>query len=396
MAGIAELNSYRKENGEKKLNDLLDSYVIISEKITGSNFYVQREGSKKFYYRRDDNRWIGIIDRTVSSLYEKAIKFFEDSSIELPEKKRFGFEYFPNLSPGFVEYQKLPKNNLILNRILEKDSYGKTQKVIEDSDSLLEWADLLQVSTVPVLFEGYLEDSQKEKLKAILDSDFSFNSIMESIGKEDKPFLSDERIDSLVFKFIDPMTEKITRLKMSDLKERKDSSEERRGTVDAVSIFILDLLQFIEEKGLDTWEITGLRSEEKYLNLICLIYNDYLKERSNSIEGMNFQTKDFGKSPEFQLNPSFIKNAEALKNIEKNETNKKILQIMLGSLRKKRDPELPNDVLTPMVIRDFNEIVNKIKVSTTNDGEGLLSFGEYLHQQMQNNKKKSNEGKNNS
>jgi hypothetical protein len=106
--------------------------------------------------------------------------------------------------------------------------------------------------------------------------------------------------------------------------------------------------------------------------------------------------KDFGKSPEFQLNPSFIKNPETLKNVEKNETNKKILQIMLGSLRKKRDPELPNDVLTPMVIRDFNEIVNKIKVSTTNDGEGLLSFGEYLHQQMQNNKKKSNEGKNNS
>jgi hypothetical protein len=176
---------------------------------------------------------------------------------------------------------------------------------------------------------------------------------------------------------------------MSDLKERKNSSEERRGTVDAVSIFILDLLQFIEEKGLDTWEITGLRNEEKYLNLVCLIYNDYLKERSNSIEGMNFQTKDFGKSPEFQLNPSFIKNPETLKNVEKNETNKKILQIMLGSLRKKRDPELPNDVLTPMVIRDFNEIVNKIKVSTTNDGEGLLSFGEYLHQQMQNNKKKS-------
>jgi len=382
MAGIAELKSYIKEHGESKFNDLLDSYLIVTEKVTGSNFYIQKDGSEVSYYRRDDGRKISIIDRTISKFYEKAISFFESLDLDFPERLRFGFEYFPNSSPGFVKYDKLPENGLILNRILEKDLYGKTQKVIEDHQQIKEWSQFFSVSQNPILFEGYLTDESKERLKAMVENDFSFSNIMESIGSEvKKPFLSEERIDSLVFKFIDPMSEKITRLKMSDLKEEKDSSEKRRGTVDAVSIFLLDLIQFIEEKDLDSWEISGMTEDEKYLNLVGSIFKDYVKARKNSIEGMDFNTKEFAKNPDFQLNAKFIKDPQVL-GILGNETNDKIFQIMLSSLRKKRDPELPNDVLTPMVIRDFNKIVNKIKDATSNEGEGLLSFGEYLHKKM--------------
>jgi hypothetical protein len=49
-------------------------------------------------------------------------------------------------------------------------------------------------------------------------------------------------------------------------------------------------------------------------------------------------------------------------------------------LRKKRDPERTNDVLTPMIIKDFNKLIDKIKeISEKKETSEFKTFGDYLN-----------------
>ena len=52
---------------------------------------------------------------------------------------------------------------------------------------------------------------------------------------------------------------------------------------------------------------------------------------------------------------------------------------MLNCLRKKRDAERTNDVLTPIVIKDFNKLIDKIKeISEKKETSEFKTFGDYL------------------
>jgi hypothetical protein len=105
-----------------------------------------------------------------------------------------------------------------------------------------------------------------------------------------------------------------------------------------------------------------------------------MEAKEGDLQGLDFETRDFAKAVEYSLNTELIPNEKTREIVSRSVNNSKIFQIMLNSLRKKRDPERTNDVLTPMIIKDFNKLIDKIKeISEKKETSEFKTFGDYLH-----------------
>ena len=399
-SNIPEIDKIYRERGESFIRDLFDSYIIVSEKINASDFYVTRKGHQLSYLKKGEEP-INLVDRTLALFYEKGIGHFEklpsDVKSQLPEDWVFGFDYFPG--EGSI-YGMVPASGLILSRILVKNqSSGRTVKTIEDPRVISEWAKKLQVQENPPLFAGKLDDSRKRKileflavpkneLQEILGTDSFFKYLFNILDPKDyylyRPLLSKDEsaiFDSIIFKFIKPGEERVVTTKLVDpyMKSLYAKEKVQRRTVDSVSILLLDLLEFLESNGFKPEMAIGEFPDEKYLSLVCSIYNDYMEKKEKDLQGLDFETREFAKSAEHSLNLSMVPNEKTKEIASRTSNNEKILQIILNCLRKKRDPERTNDILTPTVIKDFNRLIDKIKqVSERKETSEFKTFGDYL------------------
>jgi hypothetical protein len=401
IGNIPELDKLYRERGQTFLQDLFDSYVIVSEKINASDFYVMRNGSSLSYFKKGEEK-INLIDRTLALFYEKGIQHFEDIpmdvKLQMPEDWLFGFDYFPGETSI---YGKVPPSGLILSRIMIKNPQNtRTLKTVEDPRVLSDWAQRLRVSENPPLFAGKLDDERKKKileflaipkdeLKEIIGTDSFFKYLFSILDPKGyyayRPLLADDDdtvFDSLIFKFVKPGGESIVTAKIVDpyMKSLYQKEASKKRSTDSVSILLLDLLEFLETHGIKPEMALGEFPDEKYLALVCSIYNDYMEKRESDLQGLNFETRDFAKNAEHSLNAEMIPNEKTREIVKKSSNNEKIFQILLNCLRKKRDPEKSNDVLTPLVIKDFNRLIDKIKeITNKTEVQDFKTFGDYLN-----------------
>ena len=104
----------------------------------------------------------------------------------MPFDWKFGFEYLGDNKTIDIEYDVLPKSNLILTHIqvLQPSNPNKIRKVIRDTKILNKWADKLDVNRPPVLFEGLLDSGQKDHLTQVLQTNVNeFEDIYENPDK---------------------------------------------------------------------------------------------------------------------------------------------------------------------------------------------------------------------
>lgn len=380
MSGINTLDSFYKKEGREKLESLLKNYVVIVEKFSACNFYLQRNGNEIYFYKKDDQNSISIIDRTVSKLYEKAISHFSNFEYsDFPENYRFGFEYFPNNTPGEIEYSSIPESHLVLTRVMIKNNAGKTSKIIDDNKILEHWSNVLNVSYNSPVFSGELTDQQQRAIvEMTINSSENLKDEFLSLFESHNPPAISEDFDSYIFKIVTPGS--VKKFKFVDTSKsivEKSSQEARRGTVDSVSILILDVLDYIEREGLPKM-IGGSNEDEKYVDLISQLFNSYMSKSEGRVAGMSFDKKDFAASPEFEINTDMIKNPTTLSYLEKSETNRTVFQILLNSFRKYRDIEMSNDVLTMEVLKDFNLRVDEIKSLIQKTSNDIKTFSEFV------------------
>jgi len=401
ISNIPELDKLYRERGESFLRDLFDSYVIISEKINASDFYVTRKGNSLLYFKKGEES-INLIDRTLALFYEKGIRHFENLSNEekaqIPEDWYFGFDYFPGETSI---YGKVPQSGLILSRILIKAPQTiRTVKTIEDPRVISEWAHKLKTQENPPLFAGKLDEERRQKLieflstpkdqlEEILGTDSFFKYLFSILDPKGyylyRPLLSGDDaavFDSIIFKFVKPGGDRIVTAKVVDpyMHSLYTKEKSKKGTVDSVSILLLDILEFLETNSLRPEMAIGEFPDEKYLNLICSLYNDYMVKKEPDLQGLDFETRDFAKAVEHSLNIDLIPNEKTKEIVSRSKNNEKIFQIMLNCLRRKRDPERTNDILTPLVIKDFNKLIDKIKeISEKKETSEFKTFGDYLN-----------------
>ena len=401
---MKELINVYQEKGEEFLDDLFNDYLIVTEKLAGSSFSFQKKDNTLQFFKGDSKKPISLIDRTLMVYYEKPIQFISDIPAEIlttvPNNWRFCFQYFVNNKPTNIEYERLPHNSLVLTHIIVKDERGKTAKIIEDPRVLKDWATKFHVTPMQPIFYGKLNSGQKDKIKDFLS--VPIEDQMEMFGTSSfakylikgvlNPSLNSTMlhndllnpIDSIVFKFYGDDGQSTVSAKMIDpytssLMKEKEPVDLRRAPADINEIVLLDILAFLEERGLRRHDVLSATTEERYLELVSALFNDYVERRGEDLQKLDFQKAEFSKAEEFGLNLDLIKNEKTKKILGQSDVLKDLFKIMLGSLRKKRNPKKEGAIMTTSVIEDFNKMIDKIQKIAQEETDGeFKTFEDYL------------------
>lgn len=404
---MKELTNIYKEAGQQFVDDLFKDYLLVTEKLSGSSFSFERHGDQLRFFKGSNKQPINLVDRTLMMYYESAIQYIlnktESHIKDLPEYWRFCFQYFVNNQPGAIEYDNLPTNNLVLTHIQVRNAKGKIAKVIEDPRVLRDWASAFNVTPLIPIFSGYLKEEQKRKIREFLSTPkedqlevFGTSSFAKYLIDSLNPTIKqttlqndlNKPIDSIIFKFFKQGTNQIFTAKMIDpyteaLMKEKEPIDLRRAPADINEILLLDILAFIEERGLRGGELLTATPQERYLELVSNLFNDYVAKRGVDLQKLDIEKAEFAKGPEFDLNLDLIKNNRTREILQKSESLQNLYKIILGSLRKKRNPNRVGAVMTASVIEDFNKLVSKISDTINKETDGKFkTFGDYLNNKV--------------
>lgn len=401
MAGITHLREIYERKGEEFIKDLLSKYVIISEKLDGSAFSLKRENGVLTYYKKDEP--ITYMHRVLSKFYEPAIIHIEnqlaklnESNIELPDNLVIGFEYFPG--------RDKPLNNiLVLSYINRTDGAGNVTKAVHSRDVLENWAKAFSVAEPPILFQGTLNEDQKQSVLDFvytpyddLSTKFKSTSFTKYIVKAlspDKFALfesSNKQFESVVFRFYenenaDASTYYVTKLIdpaiTTQLLPAKAPAAKKSD--DYVWLIVSDIMNYIETisyPDLKSAKAEGQSYEERYVNLINEIYKKFISEFGNKYREIKIDTPEYLKKNEFDINTGLIKDVDIISLINQNQTFKEIYKIMLNVFRKKKE-KVSSTFFSSSMVSHLNSQIDKIQKALTNESifeDYFPTFGEYI------------------
>ena len=379
MAEIQTLREVFRKEGLQFVHKLFDNFVIISEKLNATRFCFERDKDGSLHFYKKDGK-ITSIDRTLSKIYEEPIHYIENLSKEILDKLpigfRFGFRYFNNATPIKIAYDKLPLNNLVLTDI--QNSKGK---IIDDINILNPISDLLLVDKPPIIWYGKLDEVQKTRLMEYLRTPedqlikrFKTDSFTKYIISILNPELkktslnsdTEKPIDSIMFKFIFENGKEIIYAKAVDpiIQQLNKTNEEEREPQDMYAIILSDIVEFIKINGLKKYALKESDSDKRFSELVCLIFNNYIKKYGYRYEGVELDPLSFSSLPEFSLNTGLISNLETRDLLKDSTINKNIFKIMMTAFSKPK--KKPVGLMTQTLVDDLKEISTKIKEKTEN------------------------------
>ncbi len=393
---LNNLKTYFEGANIADVDKLFNHKCIVTEKINGSSFHARRQGNDFAFYKSGSKDKMNVVDRTIVRYYENAIRHFrsvsQDVVEDMPFDWKFGFEYLADSKTLDVDYDLLPKSNLILTHIqvLQPSNPNKIRKVIRDTKVLNKWADKLGVAKPPVIFEGLLDSGQKDRLKQTLA--MSINEFEDMFEDEEKPsftrtiygifnenmkqsaLMNDLSKDGagFIINFHDGKNIQAYLLEKFNKKPRPE-----RKPSDMYQITILDIVEHLAQFDFASIQLTEEKPGYRYLELMSTIFNDYVQANATKYIGAKFDSADFSESPMFELNTKFINNEKTLTLVQ-DKILMELFKITLGSFRKKRHKETA--LINADLMQEINGIIEKIEnmvMAKTNEGD-VMNFKQYL------------------
>ena len=407
---MLSLQNILNTEGREFLENLLNKEVVVTEKLNAATLSMQKKQTSEMDLNRNltfykgtgvNKREITIADRVMTTFYLSGTTYLSNLSKliidRIPANWTFVFKYFPNHQPSFINYSVLPKNNLVLSCIITS---GGTK--MDDSEDLKSWAEMFDVPYQEPIFKGYLSEYQKERLRDYVEDgsnnkeSFSrfiitlLNPSMKGSMYQNDGFESP--IDGFVFKFISddgitkPMTAKLIDPFMSALISKNKS---KKGYSDNTDVLLSDFTIFMSNQDMDSIILTKKDDGERYLELFYRLFNRYIKYKKSQLEDFDVDTNDIVKESidaDFGVDIDKISNETTKKLLKDNPEFKSIFKTLLGSFKSKKDDNYKSIVMSPGVVRLFNEIVDKINSKTLSCEEtDNLSFDSYLNTIHKNN-----------
>lgn len=393
---LQNLKTYFEGAKTADVDKLFSNKCIVTEKINGSSFHVKRNGSDFSYYKSGSKDPMNVVDRTIVRYYENAIRHFKSVSAsaveDMPFDWKFGFEYVGDSKTIDIEYDVLPKSNLILTHIqvLQPSNPTKIRKVIRDNVVLQKWANLLEVAPPPVIFEGQLHSGQKDALKGMLS--MSINEFEQSFEDKNKPSFTrtvfgifnenmkqsalmndlSKDVAGFIVNFHDGKSLQTFKLE----KFNKKPSEDRKPS-DMYQITILDIVEHLTQFNFKDIKLTEEDADRRYLELMSEVFNNYIEKNATKYIGAKFDSADFSDSPMFELNHKFIQNEKTLTLVQ-DKILSELFKITLGSFRKKRNKE--TDLINADLMNNINSIIetiNSLIMAETSESD-VMNFNQYL------------------
>lgn len=394
MSQIKTLQNIYQTEGLKFILDLFNQHVIISEKICGTRFSFKKLEDSTFEFYKKDGK-ITQIDMLLNSTFDEPINYIlslsdEQKSAILP-LYTYGLRIIER-EPIFVIYDNTPINSLILT-----DVKNPTDKIIDDVNVLNKIAKNLDVENPPIIFSGKLDDAQKQNISNYLklsEQDilikFGDNSFTRYIISVLNPALNttaaktsiDLPIDSIIFKFIDLNKRTSILAKLVDPSVAQITTEynEKKEIKDLYGIILGDIVEFILQKNLDLYKLKRVLEEERYLEIIYFIFNNYIHLNKNKYAGLNSISIP-SVAKKFNVNSDLIF-SDKTKELIKEEINKDILKIFISAFLKikYKTSETVSQSLIDNIKRVKEKINLRISKKEINESSETLTFEEFIQQ----------------
>lgn len=395
MAGIIHLSDIYSKKGKEFLENLFSSSLVVTEKADGSAIFFQKTDNELLFFKRDDRKPLSRLDRTLMKFYEKPISYLSKFSNEkMPSNYRFGFEYFQNTQPVSIAYERLPKNNLVLTHIKIVDVSGKTINVIDDEKELSKWAKIFDVEGPYIIFNGKLDNKQKDSIYDFLNTPFdelvrrfrtdSFTRYIVSILNPSlkNTALSygiENPIEGLVFKFknadflakvVDPVFTDAAKTKAKERIERTENN-------DQYAIIMSSFISWLNSNNLvNNIVVDGSDKDEKYIDLVTKLTVYYINDNTKFLSGVEIEVPDFAKQDEFRLNLDMINNKDINKFIRANQNYEPIFRMFLSGFKQLRVKK--TNLIDDNLKRNINAVVTLLNNRVQTINENFLSFDEWL------------------
>ncbi len=399
MSKLITLNSTSKDS---LLNDIFNEEILVYEDIQASKIWVNWNG-KEFIIKPKSmsSDQLNLVDLAIQKYYNPAINYFNslDERVRglMSKKWFFCFEYFPDNSPANIEYQKTPKNNLVLTNIWKS---GKYECKI---DELEEYSRLLDVECLPVIFQGKLSESMKEGIKYFLNTSesdleyvfgeqsfsFFFYKILNP-NSENSFLMNDGEFQKNVQKIVIRVNDKDTTFEVLNPLYQRISGENSTEYTDVYTLILLNFLNFCQSIDLEEIVIKGNRRDESYIYLISKLYNIYISDVKDDLLNFEFSIPEFFNKEKFKINTELIKNKVTKDLIEESEKLEYIYKVILGSFNKKKKKAI--GIFTDNTVIVFNKFVDEIDTKIDNHlnklreiqitNSGLLDFGDFFEIQF--------------
>lgn len=394
MSKLMKLNEIQDET---ILNDIFKSEIIIVEDIQGSKIYVNWDG-KDFTIKSKSlsSEPINMIDLAMQNYYNLATDFFNklDGRVKglLNKKWWFGMEYFPDNQPANIEYNRIPKNNLVLTSICKGNKFDYTM------DELEEYSRLFNVDPIPVIFKGKLNEKVIEAIKYFLNTSetdleyvFGEKSFAYFFYKILNPqtqnsFLMDDDFQKNVEKLIIRIDGKDVSFEILNPLYKRISDANSTDFVEIYTLILVNFLNFCQSIDFDQIKVKGNKRDEVYIYLICKLFNIYMSEVKEDILNFEFTVPEFFDKDKFRINTELIPNKLTKQFISEDRKFEYIFKVILGSFNKKR--KKPIGVFTDGTIIIFNGFVQKLqdkideflnkKSEIELTRSGLLDFGDFF------------------
>jgi len=394
MSKLITLNGM---NNEEILNDLFSDEIFVYEDVQGSKIWVNWNG-KEFEIRPKSisSDPINLIDLAMQNYYNPALNYLNslDERVKslLNRKWWFCFEYFPDNQPANIEYNRVPKNQLVLSSI---NKSGRYEFLIDELD---EYARLLEVDVIPVIYQGILTESMKEAIKYFIhtseedleyifgEKSFAFFFYKVLNPKIDNSFLMDDDFQKNIEKLIIRSKTKDISFEILNPLYKRISEENNTEFVEIYTLILINFLNFCQSINLEDIKLKGDKKDDIYLYLISKLFNFYVSELKQDLLDFDFVVPEFFDKDKFKINVELIKNKLTKDYIQENEKLEYIFKVVLGSFNKRR--KKPIGIFTENSVKLFNKFVDDIdnyiskylnKLHEIELGRaGLLDFGDFF------------------
>lgn len=364
---INRLEELYRERGREFIDKLLSGNLIITEQTDASAFSVERRDDGLHFYKKESDRPIGEIDRTLVKFYEwpisKIERLGEKVHAQMPEGWRFGMEYTSGDNP-----------RMNLTHIQVRNKSGHVVRTMHEKSTLDGWAKTLRVFGPRILFEGVIGQEAKAKILDWLYDErpkHGFSSfLLEAVtGKKHEPkqivirFLGDD--DTHLAKVLDTIMESLPVGKKIDRN-------------DTYNLTVLDFMNFLSDRGISRYAPAGRTFDQRYVTYMCRAFNDFVNSgKAEAYRNVDFGEPEFMRKPEFDVNLDKIPDPQTRKTLE-NAQMRRLFKIIIAAMRKQK--KKPSGVLTKEVLTHFNAIVDQIKnrvAPVLAEAEDLPSFSEF-------------------
>lgn len=401
---MLSLQNILSSEGQEFLDNLLNKEVIVNEKLNAATLSFKKKQTSEmdlnrkltFYKGSGSNKKeITIADKVMTTFFSNGMTYLSNLSKliidKIPANWTFVCRYFPSHQPSFINYSVLPKNNLVLSCIITS---GGTK--IDDVDDLRSWAEMFDIAYQEPVFKGYLTQYQKEKLMDYLKGNTSSKesfarfiitmlnpSLTHSLYQNDG---FDSPIDGFVFKFLSddgytkPVSAKLIDPYMTSIITKNKSGKSFNDNTD---VLLSDFAVFMSGQDLDSIILTSKTESERYLELFYRLFNRYIKYKKSQLEDFDVDTNDIVKESinvDFTVNIDEITNETTKKLLTDNPEYRNIFKTLLGSFTTKKSDNYKSIVMSPGVVRLFNDMVDKItKKTSIGEETDPLSFTSFLN-----------------